>query len=117
MTLVAALWLFNQLTGSQIPEHQPGHFVAEGSSLFVVRSGRSQIPDQQARYIVHKPPRFLVGEHVRATQDCCMCLGELCEESLNAKTEWRSEGDSNARDPSGINGRNSARVWHPNRPE
>jgi hypothetical protein len=37
--------------------------------LFVVGSRCSQIPDHQARYVVHKPSFFLVGEDVGATQD------------------------------------------------
>ena len=41
--------------------------------LLIVRSRRSQIPDQQARYVVHKPLCFLVCEDVRATQDGGMC--------------------------------------------
>ena len=32
-----------------------------------------QIPDHQARYVVHKLSRFLAAEDVWATQDCRMC--------------------------------------------
>ena len=39
----------------------------------LVGSRRSQIPDQQARYVVHKPSCFPVSEDVWATQDCRMC--------------------------------------------
>jgi hypothetical protein len=41
--------------------------------LFVVRSRRSQIPDHQARYVVHKLSCFPVSEDVWAMQDCRMC--------------------------------------------
>ena len=41
--------------------------------LLVVRSRRSQIPDQQARYVVHKVSCFPIREDVRATQDCRVC--------------------------------------------
>ncbi len=41
--------------------------------LLVVRSRRSQIPDHQARYVVHKVSCFPIREDVWATQDCRVC--------------------------------------------
>src|ERR1019366_9016574 len=37
--------------------------------------------------------------------------------SLEIRTRWRSGADSNPRDPSGFEGRNSTRVWRTIRPE
>lgn len=41
--------------------------IAEGALPLVVRSRRSQIPEQQARYFVHKVSCLPIGEDVWAT--------------------------------------------------
>ena len=43
--------------------------------FFLLPSARSQIPDHEARYVVHKLLCFLVSEDVRATQDYRMGQG------------------------------------------